>query len=371
MIALLRFHLASGARVAMAAAVPLAGAVTVVIGLQPSPARTVEQIVSAIAGARPSFAGIAALGALAFALALWAAPRVTLGSDGWIRHLPVSRIHHTIALIAATACAEAPLVAAGVGCAALTSWRTGILAWRGFLLPPFVALATAALVIGLRPGRRHGARRSWLPASIPLDARIAWRAIGARVLSGWIAGAIPLGAAFLFVSNNVLPAHLARGGVRFGGALAATLALAPCAEALAVRRPSWPWARSLPWTASRRVVGDSVVLCTLCAPVIVGTAALDLRAAGPVLALMPLLALRAAAAMRRRGESRSAASGPILIEGTFASGLLALVPWLGLMALAAVPFALRFAIESERALKVTRWSALHHLAAGDTLSWTK
>ena len=113
------------------------------------------------------------------------------------------------------------------------------------------------------------------------------------------------------------------------------------------------------------------MLGVLCAPIIVATAALDVGAAVAVAALLPLLALRAAAAMRRGGESRSAASGPVLVEGAFASGLMALIPWLGLAALAVIPFALRSAIQRERALKVTRWSALHHVAAGDPLSWTE
>jgi hypothetical protein len=78
---------------------------------------------------------------------------------------------------------------------------------------------------------------------------------------------------------------------------------------------------------------------------------------------------RAAGAMRRGGEFRSAASGPVLVEGAFASGLIALLPWLGWAALAAIPLAWRRATERERALKVTRWSDRHHLADGDTMSW--
>ena len=74
--------------------------------------------------------------------------------------------------------------------------------------------------------------------------------------------------------------------------------------------------------------------------------------------------------MRRGGDSRSAASGPVFVEGAFVRGLVALLPWLGLVALSVVPLGLRAAVERERALKVTRWSELHHLAAGDTLSWT-
>ena len=113
------------------------------------------------------------------------------------------------------------------------------------------------------------------------------------------------------------------------------------------------------------------MLGSCCLPFLAWAAVLDLLAAAAVAAVTPLLALRAAAAMRRGGESRSAASGPVMIEGAFAAGFIALLPWLGIVALAAVPLAVRAAVLRERALKVTRWSALHHIAAGDTLSWTE
>jgi hypothetical protein len=369
-IALLRFHLASGARVALAAAVPLAGAAVVAVGLQENPAKSLEQLATSIAGRSFTWSAIAGMSTLAFGLALWAAPRLTLASAGWIRHLPISRTQHEVALIAATACAEAPLVAAALGLAVLESWRSGTVAWPGFIAPPLVAIATAAIAVIVRPPRRRWSRLRRSPPHVPLEVGLSLRALGARIVTVWVAGVLPIGAAALFVRNNVLPDHLANLGVRLGGGLGATLALARCADALATRRPSWPWARSLPWDARRRVTGDAVFLGVLCVPIIVATAALDLGAATAVAALLPLLAMCAAAAMRRGGDSRTPASGPVLVEGAFASGVVALVPWLGLVALAAVPFALRLAIERERALKVTRWSALHHTAAGDTLSWT-
>jgi len=370
-IALLRFHLASGARVALAAAVPLSGLAVVGIGMQDNPAKSLELIAMAIAGPSPSASAVAGLSAIGFGLAFWAAPRVTLGSGGWIRHLPLSPAQHAIALILATACAEAPLVVGALGCAVLVSWKTGAIAWPGFLLPPVVAVVTAALAVTLRPPKARRGRPLRPAQRVPFEVRVAVRALGSRLVTGCLAGAIPLGAAFLFVRNNVLPAHLAGGAVRLGGTFAATLALAECADALAIRRPSWPWARSLPLPAGRRVIGDAAMIALLCVPILLATAALNPGAAGVVVALIPLLALRAASAMRRGGNSRTAASGPVLIEGAFASGLIALAPWLALAALAAIPVALRSAIERDRALKVTRWSALHHVAAGDTLSWTK
>ena len=371
MIALLRFHLAAGARVALAAAVPLAGIAVVAVGMQENPARVLEVIAAAIAGPSPSFGAMAGLSLAALGLALWAAPRVTLGSDGWIRHLPLSTAQHRLALVLATACAEGPVVAGAGGLAVLESWRSGRIAWLGFILPPVVAVVAAALAQGLRPARRRRAWRSWPLGRGALDVRIASRALGSRVFSAWLSGAIPMGAAILFVTNNVLPPDAVRGAIRLGGTLATTFALAGLADSLAIRRPSWPWARSLPLTSRHRVVRDAVMLGFFCLPFLVTAAVLDVRSATAVAAVTPLLGLRAAAAMRRGGESRSAASGPVLIEGAFTSALIALLPWLGIAALAAIPLALRAAIERERALKVTRWSAIHHVAAGDTLSWTE
>ena len=47
---------------------------------------------------------------------------------------------------------------------------------------------------------------------------------------------------------------------RLGAGLGVVLALAQMAEALAVRRPAWPWSRSLPWSAARRAGADALIL---------------------------------------------------------------------------------------------------------------
>ena len=65
MIALLRFHLASGARVALAASVPLVGLAVFGIGVQEFPAAVIEQIAAALAGPTPSSSAIAAFSAVA------------------------------------------------------------------------------------------------------------------------------------------------------------------------------------------------------------------------------------------------------------------------------------------------------------------
>ena len=93
-------------------------------------------------------------------------------------------------------------------------------------------------------------------------------------------------------------------------------------------------------------------------------------AALEALPILPLLAVRAAGALRRAPERRTGAAGEIFGVGLLLASLVALLPWVSPLALAGVPFALRAAVERERRQKVSRWLELHHLAAGDPQSWS-
>ncbi|HKV06565.1 MAG TPA: hypothetical protein VJ725_00410, partial [Thermoanaerobaculia bacterium] len=157
-----------------------------------------------------------------------------------------------------------------------------------------------------------------------------------------------------------------------GGGWAAVLLLAQMAETLAVRRPAWPWARSLPGSARRRVGFDAALLALHTLPLFalgIWLAPTPWVLLAPA-AIVPFLALRAAGAMRRAPERRTGASGEIVAEGLFLGALVALLPWTALLALPAIPWAWRAAAERDRAQKVSRWLELHHLAAGDSQSWS-
>ena len=110
--ALARFHAASGARVAMRAAVPLAGAITVAIGLTPNPYGSLRAIVAEAAAPHASNAFVAATLALAFGMAGWAAPRVASGAAGWMLSLPSGGATRRRALALGIATGEAPLAIA-------------------------------------------------------------------------------------------------------------------------------------------------------------------------------------------------------------------------------------------------------------------
>ena len=232
-------------------------------------------------------------------------------------------------------------------------WRGGTIAWPVSSRRPSSRSRQRPSPSSCAPGDSFVAPR-WLPPHVPLEVGIALRALGARIVTVWVAGA--------FLS--------ARGAFR--------------EEQRAVASFRQPWRKA--WRGARgdagyrpmrRCVGDPPTLLALgaIAP-LGGTAAGDRRChvarravcshhrrhrgarrqrrrGGGGVAPAPC---GARAAAMRRGISRTPASGPVLVEGAFASGLVALVPWLGLVALAAVPFALRLP-SSANARSRWCWSA--------------
>ncbi len=407
--ALLRFHLHVGARLALRVLAPLiaaaVGAATL-LGMD-----FVNSFAVMIFGTREE-GGAGVVAAVAcFGVAAMAVPRVCRGLNGWVRHLPVHGVAQRRAALLAIAVAQLPLLlllmvlamaAAMLGSDPVPDFL-GILvtapaaalaampAERPFLVRP---LAFAAAVLAVSGGwiplgiavvlliladRLAGALTGTTPSVAPrqagvsgrwIEARIAWRALRARIASALIAGLLPLGAGGLFIANNELaPAHVRLGALLAGG-FGVVFLLADLGEALAVRRPAWPWSRSLPVGASSRVRFDTVFLGAHALPVVLLTGFLDPLAALAVLGLVPLLAARTAGAVRRAPERRTGASGEILMQGSLLAAATALLPWVALLALAGTPFALRAAAERERAQKVSRWQEIHHLAVGDPQSWS-
>jgi hypothetical protein len=414
--ALLRFHLHVGSRLALRALLPaVAAAVGGLFLLGNDFFISFSRLLfgPASTGGSGVLIGLTAVG-----FASVAAPRICRGLSGWMRHLPIHGRAQRRAALAAIAVAQAPLLFG----LALFAWvATDRARHTGAFLVDLLALlvcapaaalvvmpverpwaarplALAAAVVAVSGGPlplgagallllaadavagelpRHGTAGTPIPGGGRLGAlsgfvevRIAWRAVKWRLLSAWAVGLLPLGAAFLFVSNNDLAPRHVRLAALLGGASAVVFLLADLGEALGVRRPAWPWVRSLPWSADRRVRADAALLAAHALPLVAVTATIDLLAAAAVLAATPWLAARAAGAVRRAPERRTGASGEILIEGSLLAAALALLPWLALPALAATPWALRAAAERERAQKVSRWLELHHLAVGDPQSWS-
>jgi len=408
--AIFRFHLGVGVRLASHAAAPLVGVAVAWVGLQEFPGAVLAAIAQGLVapGVDPATRWIFA--AFLLALATWAAPRVTTGLAGWIRHLPASGTSHRraalLALVASqlpalVACAllaaglvafgqavsiarlaAIPLVALGAATVALPVRRRALTSALGAasiflaLSPGWLTLGAAAALL-LAADRLSGPlaapsrmRRRRGSARRPILAVISWRAVGLRAVPALAPALLVLGFAALFLANNPVTPAVASGAVRFGGLLAVAILMSGIAAELSVRRPVWPWARSLPWSSSRRVAADALFLALPALPLVAVAAALDPRAAIAVLLATPLLALRAASALRRAQRLRIGALGVVLIEGFVVAGLAGLVPWGGLLFAAAAPLALRAAARAERELPVSRWIAIHHAAAGDSLSWS-
>lgn len=401
--ALVRFHLHVGARLALRVMAPVLAAV--VGGMMLLGVDFINSFGALLFGSSGGL--IIAFACLGVA---WiAAPRVCRGLDGWMRHLPVSGLAHRRAAMMAMAAAQGSLLLLLLVFAAAAARKGTADPWpnlAGLLVAlPAAALAAMPVRFLARPLALTAAflpfSGGWLPVGLGavlliaadaiagplrktapaislkrrgtgrwLEARIAWRALGGSLPGAFLTGLLPLGAAALFVHNNELaPVHV-RLGALLGGGTAVVLLLAGLGESLAVRRPAWPWSRSLPWTARQRVLFDSLFLGAHALPLVLLTAWIEPLAAVAVLLQIPLLAARTAGAVRRAPERRTGASGEILVEGMLLAAAVALLPWASLVALIGTPWAIRAAAERERRQKVSRWQEIHHLAVGDPQSWS-
>jgi hypothetical protein len=410
---LLRFHLRVGARLALRVMVPIFASAAG--GLMLLGVDFIISLSVTLFGAHGKAGSGLPIAFVCLGVAWVAAPRVCRGIDGWLRHLPATGLAHRRSAQLAIAAAQGSILAllvflviaaannggdpwpslAGLLVAAPAAALAAMpverfvarpLALAAAFLPfsggwlPVVGGAVILLVADRIAGplrktraavelprsarRSTGRRGSWL------EARIAWRALGGSLFGAYLTALLPLGAAALFVRNNELPGIYIRLGALLGGGCAVVFLLSGMAESLAVRRPAWPWSRSLPWPASRRVLIDSLFLGAHALPLIVLTAWIEPVAGLAVLAEIPLLAVRSAGAMRRAPERRTGASGEILMEGLLLAAAVALLPWVSLLALLGSPLAVRAAAERERRQKVSRWQEIHHLAAGDPQSWS-
>ncbi len=407
MRALTLFFLKSGGRIAVQSYAPLFSALVAWIMLNMYPAEMVRRIAGALFAPRPEIASILPLAALAFLLPAWAALRLSVGLNGWIRHLPVSDTELRRGLVLSLAIVQAPLagslfllgvvasgaglevvlpllrhllvLAAGAAAALPVRRRPAVFAlalaaagtasagsvWT-LPLAPLLLVAADAVAGPLRVPCRPSPRPS---SGTLFELRIAWRAVRLRVLRAYAAGLAAIGAAALFVSNNPLPPPLLSAAVRFGTAFAAALFLSVLAHELAVRRPVWPWARSLPYSSGQRIAADTLILGIASLPVALPALLLDGAGAAAALLTIPFVAVRAAGYVRTIPERRTG-SAVILAEGFAVSAVLALFPWSAAAWMAAAVPAFRWARAREARQKVTRWLELHHTAAGDPMSWS-
>lgn len=342
----------------------------------------------------------------------FASRRICLGLNGWIRHLPIKGILHRRMAGAAIFIAQIPalIIMAGLAYVAMKLYHVAV--------APFLAgLPLAGLSCGLcvLPAKKKNITRPMMVfASICLGSNnwailgagillliasdvlsgplvfkkkrtrfhnpfkgsllaaiINWRALRLRPLIPYLLSLPFLGAAQLFIANNKPAPLLAEQVIRFGGALSLVLFCSIFANMLASRRPPWPWIRSLPWPAKARIAWDASFVAVHALPLVALIAIMNLRAMLPLAASLPLLGAYSAYSIRRAPESAMGASGKVLLLGIFGSLFLCLFPWGSLFFLALTPLVSIEATKAEKHQKVSRWLELHHLAAGDSLSWSE
>lgn len=407
--AMLQFHLSVGARVALRTVAPVVSFfLFFYYVLKPEFSVFLVRVLLFENGLLISGLTLALAGLIA---ARATASRVLLGAAGWIRHLPLSSAgHRRLAVFSATlACVPVFLILGFlIGVAAGTARRPGVLYLAGL---PLLGLSSSLFWTPVKrklPSRLlaflacflFGAGQAWLfaagvlslaaadlaagplrrgtrvslflpkgksPGLIPL---IALRATGWKFVPLYLLSFVILILSQLFILNNRVTGRLASAAVRFGGTLSIVVFMALLAGVLSVRRPPWPWVRSLPHSARQRVIADAIFLGVPSLSLAAVVMALNVWAGLPLLLSLPLLAVRAAANMRRSPELRSGPALVIGLEGGLLALGLALLPLLSFGFIAALPFALTGASILEQRIKVSRWTELHHLAAGDSQSWS-
>ncbi|OGD29259.1 MAG: hypothetical protein A2Y56_10515 [Candidatus Aminicenantes bacterium RBG_13_63_10] len=407
--ALTLFHLRVGARVALRALAPVVGLfIFVYYVLKPEFSAFLTRVLLFENGLLVSGLSLALV---ALAASRATASRVLVGAAGWIRHLPLSSSGHRRLAVFSAAVAGLPVffimafltVLAGQSAGRSVAWYlagffpmglASSLFWTplknarlsrppAFLScallgaghPLFFAAGLAMLVLAdlvAGPMKRKGRTRLFVPFGRKpgLEHLISLRAVGWTFVPLYLLSYAVLILTQLFILNNRLAGSMASAAARFGGTASIVLFMAFLAARLAARRPPWPWLRSQAISARGRVTGDAAFLAVPCLPLVAVTTALNVWAGLPVLILLPLLAVRAAAHIRGGPDSRTGPGLALVVEGGLAALAAALLPWLSLVSLAGTPWALSAAARRDRRLKVSRWTELHHLAAGDSQSWS-
>jgi hypothetical protein len=414
MKALLLFHLHVGARVAIRSFIPIFAALIFIIMFQSGPAATATSLALNVFALSPSVSILIPIMALAILLPLWAAPRLSAGLNGWMRHLGLSRHANKRGLLAGLALTQIPLwislvilgTIAGfhglnVGSAiprlclllisalycALPVYRHSLVsslalaaAACAFSKEPFIVAGGIPLLVAadLSSGniREPKPRESWKPAESFFEFKIAWRALGRRLPLQYIPSILVIGSMALFANNNELNGSLLAATVRFAGCMAIAYFLSSAAAKLAKRRPPWPWARSLPVSSYRRVATDAVFLGCHTLPLLVPLAFVDGSATWLVLLTIPLISIRMAGHMRKFRERRAGVaenliqSIGIFLEHFGIAALLAILPWTVIFWMIASVPAFVSARRADIRQKVSLWLELHFIAAGDSLNWS-
>jgi len=407
-IELTRFHVRASIRLAYRVSIPFLGAWIVAAGVSHDPAAFVANWTRGAARLDAGLFVPGVLSACSLAVASWAAPRAMYGVRVWLGQLPVTMKSHTNAIVLGLMTAQMPVLLMS-----LALWLTGATtssgadisrlaaiplsnasaAWLALPASSPISRPLAALALGLSiqgspmglliasaavsilfgsrrcllrlPRRRAGTSTRRLGARGATGALIFYRAMGARILSVFGLASLPLLATALFVENNALPAWLVSRSVRLAGGLALAAAFIGAAQTVLTRRLVWRWHRSLPTSSRRRVLDDTLAIAGLSLPILGFAFVLSSDALLPMIALVPYLAVRSAAALRVIPDADVATLHFIAAELFLVAGMVAMAPAAAVIIAAATYPAFHHAAARDRDLRVSRWRAREHLSAGD------
>jgi hypothetical protein len=412
-LALIRFHIGGGARVASRNAIATIGLIIIVLGSAPDPLVWLRFLALGVAGAGFGSGPLIGLAAIAAALARDGVPRLTLGLGGWTRSLPVTGEQHRRAVVFGLPIIQLPLVASALLAALLTvvayhiplSWpklagmplaliaagAAAVPARRGLLTAPVFAVAALLASLGrwdalaaavalfviadlVAGSLRFPAHR----AAVPVPAtpgtlymfRFTWRALGWRLLAPVPIAALALAAAWFYSRNNELNATDTAFVARLWSIIAIALYVGAVGDTVVTRRPSWPWIRSLPWSSRDRALDDATAIGAPAVVIALAAAVVDLRTAAVALAAIPPLAMLASWLLHGARRRLTRVSGSMIVVGALLGTAVAFWPWIIVVALASTPLLLRAAAHRDRREIVTGWKELHHDATGDSLAWS-
>jgi hypothetical protein len=407
---LLRFHALGAARLAQRNALASLALLIVTLVFASDPARLASAIGLAMTASQAPRTPALLWMMLAMLLARRALPTLQLGFGGWLGSLPLRPADHRRALALALTVPLLPLIAVhalfailtpmlfreSISVPSLVGSAVGYVAAaaaavpvrRGTFASPLAALAALVWILGgwisavlalclvllwdlvagpavpmRRPRRRRRRADRWIAPTL------SWRALGWRPISPTITGVLLLAAAWLFRTNNDVPASQSALVTRLALLSAIWLGLQTLSEALFVRRRPWPWHRSLPTTSTRRAIDDALVLGIPALPVVVCAVLLDPGSAVVGLSALPLLAAITVWALRLAPGRVLGVVGPdSWIGGGLVIVTCTLWPMASIAALSLAPLVIRLAARVDRSQIVTVWEPLHHDAAGDSMS---
>jgi len=410
---LFRFHVAGGGRVASRNAIATICAIIIVLGSAPDPLLWLRFLALGVAGAAHTNGPLVGLTLIALALAREAIPRLVLGLGGWTRSLPATAVQHRRGVMYGLPIIQLPLAASVLIAAGLTSLvfrvplsgpkllgaplallaagAAAVPARRWFIAAPAFTAATVLAALGqwgtlaaaaalfivgdlTAGGLRFSARRVAVPA--PADPgtlqmfRFTWRAIGWRMIAPLPLPALALAAAWLYSRNNEMSQPDTAFVARLWSIIAISLFTGAVADLVASRRPSWPWARSLPWSSAARVLDNAIAVGVPAIPIALAAAIVDVRTTVIAVAALPPLAALASMLLHGARRRLTRVSGRLVVIGTIFATVVAYVPWVVVVGLIATPLLLRLAAWRDRHELVTGWKELHHDAAGDSLAWS-